>query len=250
MLQFIKTNKNYIFAFFAGFVLAMFVYCSKMEPFIVNMGSDAPSDMVLNETDLATLIKIAFNVNTTLTKKNLSQILEAYKRASLSQGSYNNLPLDTIEKIYPENMSYYDKKAISYVYTNKNTFKKMIDKIISKLSDDDSSTVESHIKKMLFKKRKTPIELKELARLIGYMSKYYPNLINDITSYWEHASSLSGTKIFDDTGADDADDADDTDDTGADDADADDADDTDDTDDAGADDAGADDADDTDDTGA
>ena len=202
MLQLIKTYKNFIFAFFAGFVLAMFVYCPNVEPFIVNMGSHAKSDMVLNESDFATLVKIAFNVDTKLTKENLSQTLEAYKKASLSQGSYSSTPLDAIMNIYPADMSENDKKAVSYFYTKNNTFKKMIDEILSELSDDDSSTIESSIKKKLFKKKKSPNDLKELARLIGYMSKYYPYLINDITTHWTNASSLSGTVITKDTDAD------------------------------------------------
>ena len=104
MLQLIKTYKNFIFAFFRRLRFGHVRVLSNVEPFIVNMGS-REVDMVLNESDFATLVKIAFNVDTKLTKENLSQTLEVYKKASLSQGSYSSTPLDAIMNIYPADMT-------------------------------------------------------------------------------------------------------------------------------------------------
>lgn len=206
MSQFVRENKGYIISMFAGYALARCMYYSNVEPFIVNMNDNERKSVVLSENDVATLVKIAFNVNAKLTKTNLSQALHVYKEAALSQGVFTNGEQASVNFIFPTDADIidHDKKGVSKYYNtnpaNENNFKKIIDKIKAEKDTDTDTTVEDQIKIYLFKRKKSPDELKELARLIGFLAKYYPNLINDITAYWKKASSLTNDFSVDDVG--------------------------------------------------
>ena len=206
MSEFVRENKGYIISMFAGYALARCMYYSNVEPFIVNMNDNEHKGVVLSEDDVATLVKIAFNVKTKLTKQNLSDTLKAYKTAALSQGVFTNGEQATINFIFPIDADIidHDKKGVSKYYNkvpaNKNDFKKIIDNIKTEVEKDTETTVEDQLKTRLFKSRKTPNELKEFARLIGFLAKYYPNLINDISAYWKKASSLTDDFSVDDVG--------------------------------------------------